>query len=52
MKTSRPWTLSLKTLDPIVPLQVDRIPGIGGSYYNMPKAILYLLKGDCKSGAS
>ena len=26
--------------------QVDRIWGTWGSYYNMPKAIFYLLKGD------
>ena len=30
---------------PIVPL-VDRIWGIWGPYYNIPKAILYLHKGD------
>ena len=29
-----------------VPLKVDRIWGIWGSYYNIPKAIFYLLKGD------
>ena len=28
------------------PPQVDRIWGIWGSYYNIPKAIFYLLKGD------
>ena len=28
------------------PPQVDRIWGIWGSYYNMPKAIFYVLKGD------
>ena len=28
------------------PPQVDRIWGIMGSYYNIPKAIFYLLKGD------
>ena len=26
--------------------QVDRIWGIWGSYYNIPKAIFYLLNGD------
>ena len=30
----------------IVPPQVDRIWVIWGSYYNIPKAIFYLLKGD------
>ena len=29
-----------------VPLEVDRIWGIWGLYYNVPKAIFYLLKGD------
>ena len=28
------------------PPEVDRTWGIWGSYYNMPKAIFYLLKGD------
>ena len=28
------------------PPQVDRIRGIWGSYYIIPKAIFYLLKGD------
>ena len=28
------------------PPQVDRIWGIWGSYYNLPKAIFYLLKGE------
>ena len=27
-------------------IEVDRIWGIWGSYYNMPNAIFYLLKGD------
>ena len=27
---------------------VDRIWGIWGSFYKIPKAIFYLLKGDCK----
>ena len=26
--------------------QVDRIWGIWGSYYNIPNAVFYLLKGD------
>ena len=30
------------------PPEVDRIWGIWGSYSNIPKAILYLLKGDYK----
>ena len=30
------------------PSEVDRISDIWGSYYNMPKAIFYLLKGDHK----
>ena len=29
--------------------QVDRIWGIWGSYYNIPKAIFYLLKGDYRA---
>ena len=28
------------------PPQVDRIWGIWGSYFNIPKAMFYLLKGD------
>ena len=31
------------------PPSVDRIWGIWGSYYNMPKAIFYLLKGDYRA---
>ena len=31
------------------PPQVDRIWGTGRSYYHIPKAIFYLLKGDCKA---
>ena len=31
---------------PYSPPQVDRIWGTSGSYYNVPKAIFYLLKGD------
>ena len=27
---------------------IDRIWGIWGSYYNIPKAIFYLLKGDSR----
>ena len=27
--------------------EVDRIGGIWGSYYKIPKAIFYLLEGDC-----
>ena len=30
------------------PPSVDRIWGIWGSYYNIPKAIFNLLKGDCR----
>ena len=32
----------------IVPPKVDRIWGIWGLSYNIPKAIFYLLKGDCR----
>ena len=32
----------------IVPLMVDRLWGIWGSYYTIPKAIFYLLRGDCR----
>ena len=31
----------------VVPLKVDRIWGIWGACYNIPKGIFYLLKGDC-----
>ena len=30
------------------PPQVDRIWGTWGSYYDIPKAIFYLLTGDCR----
>ena len=33
-------------LSQIVPLKIDRIWGIWGSYYRIPKAIFYLPKGD------
>ena len=32
------------------PPDVDRIWGIWGSYYNIPKAVFYLLKGDRRLG--
>ena len=32
----------------IVPLKINRKWGIWGSYYSIPKAIFYLLKGDYK----
>ena len=35
-----------KTLKPYSPPEVDRIWGVWGSYYNIFKAIFYLLKGD------
>ena len=35
-------------IKPSSPPRVDRIWGIWGSYYNIPKAIFYLLKGDYK----
>ena len=38
--------MMIKDLDPYSPPYVDRIWGIWGSYYNIPKAIFYLLKGD------
>ena len=38
--------LAYPTLNPCSPPQVDRIWGRWGSYYNIPKAIFYLLKED------
>ena len=37
---------------PYSPPKVDRIWGIWGSYYNIPKTIFYLLKGDYSSKGS
>ena len=34
------------------PPEIDRLWGIWGSYFSIPKAIFYLLKGDYKSGVS
>ena len=34
---------------PYSPPEVERIWGMWGSYYNIPKPIFYLLKGDHKS---
>ena len=39
----RAWGLGFRVFRPP---EVDRIRGISGSYYNIPKAIFYLLNGD------
>ena len=38
--------MPISPTDVYSPPEVDRIEGIWGSDYNIPKAILYLLKGD------
>ena len=41
-----PKTRRSSTFETYSPPYVDRIWGIWGSYYNVPRAIFYLLKGD------
>ena len=45
-QTTRAASDKPESLLPYSPSQVDRIWGMWGSYYKIPKAIFYLLKGD------
>ena len=50
-ETSRPQILAtvIHLLDPYSPPKADRIWGMWGSYYNIPEATFYLLKGEYNS---
>ena len=48
-RAGRDSTVPLSKAQHIVPLKVDRIWSIWGSYFNIPKAIFYLLKVDYNS---